>query len=91
MSTITVAGESTEWNSSRKLTVTPTSLSGIAYYEYYVTDWDFEPDSNDALTKVSTDTFEVTQTGKYIYIRAINNAGNSSNWFKYNLYVGVGE
>ncbi len=91
MPTITVAGESTEWNSSRKLTVTPTSLSGIAYYEYYVTDWDFEPDSNNDLTKVSTDTFEVTQTGKYIYIRAINNAGNSSSWLKYNLYVGVGE
>ena len=82
----TASGDSTKWSDSRTLTINPDSMSGISYYEYYITDWEEIPNEEEYETfKENKKTFN--QTGKYVYLRATNNLGRKSSWKKYDIYV----
>lgn len=83
----TLTGDSTNWTSTKTLKLIPDSISGIAYYEYYITDWEFEPTDLDITKKSIENNITITESGKYIYIRAINKVGNKSKWQLYNLFV----
>lgn len=83
---IKVTGASTTWANSKTLVLTPTSTSGISYYEYAVSDTTPTDDTKN-IVKIYENSFTVNETGKYIYIRAINKVGLSSAWAKFNLYV----
>lgn len=85
--TITVSGTSTTWSSSRTLTITPTSLSGISYYEYFVADSIDTPTENDEIHTFTENTITITELGQYILIRPVNTAGVKGTWNPYNLYV----
>lgn len=87
--TITVDGTSTTWETSRTLTITPTALSGISYYQYFVTDSTSIPLDTDEINTTSSNTLKITEQGQYIFIRAINNANNKGTWEYYDLYVGT--
>lgn len=88
--TINVSGASNTWASSRTLTITPTSLSGIAYYDYYVANSTDIPKENDELHTFTENTITITELGQYVFIRAVTSAGIKGNWNYYNLYVGTG-
>ena len=88
--TTKVEGTSTTWASSRTLTITPTSLSGISYYEYYLADSIDTPTENDEIHTFTENTITITELGQYILIRAVNKAGVKGTWTPYNLYVGNG-
>lgn len=83
----TVTGDSTSWSSTKTLKLIPESISGIQYYEYYITDWEFEPTDSDITQKSTKNSIVITEPGKYIYIRAINKVDNKSKWQLYNLFV----
>lgn len=87
--TISVSGTSTTWSNSKTLTITPTSLSGISYYEYYVTDSTDTPTSLDEIKTFTENQIIINEKGQYIFIRPINKAGIKGNWNYYNLYVGT--
>lgn len=87
--TIDVSGTSTTWEPSRTLTISPTSLSGIAYYQYYVADSIDTPTENDEIHTFTENTITVTESGQYIFIRAVNIAGVKGTWNYYDLYVRV--
>ena len=84
---ITVTGDSTEWKPSREFKIVPDSVSGIDYYEYYVTDWEFEPTEEDTVKTTTSNTIKISDPGKFVYIRAVNKVNNKSEWKLYNLYV----
>lgn len=88
--TIEVDGSSTTWASSRTFTITPTSLSGISYYEYYVANSIDIPTENDEIHTFTENSITITELGQYILIRAVNKAGVKGTWNYYNLYVGTG-
>ena len=93
LSAPTVSGTSTAWAQSRKLTLTaPTSTSGIARYEYYISNSTTAPTLATTPTGSTTSTsVTISKTGKYIFFRAINNAGRVGSWSAAkNLYVDVG-
>lgn len=89
--TITVAGTSTTWSSSKTLTITPTTISGVAYYEYYVSDISYSPTENDEINNSIDNTIIINEPGTYIHIRAVNNAGIKGDWNKYDLYVNANQ
>lgn len=80
-------GESNTWKQSATFDITATSICGIAYYEYYVSDWDFEPNEDYSLETFTDNTVTLDDTGKFIYIRAVDNLGKKSKWKLYDLYV----
>jgi len=83
----TMAGGSTTWTSgNRTFTATaPSSASGIKSYEYYVSNSNTVPGTNQAATGTG---LTVSQTGKYVFFRAVNNAGTKGAWSAaQNLYV----
>lgn len=84
---ITVSGSSETWTSSKELKITPESVSGIYYYEYYITDYEFEPTIYDVVQISTSNTITISDPGKFIYIRATNKVNNKSEWQLYNLYV----
>lgn len=85
--TFTVSGESEEWAALRTLTLTPTSVSGISYYEYYVTDFTTPPTGTEEIKTFTGNTIIINDPGQYVYIRATNNAGKKGSWTLTNLYV----
>ena len=87
--TITVAGASTTLATSRTLTITPTSLSQIAYYQYYVSNFTDMPSDNDEIKTFSENQVIISDVGTYIFIRPVNKAGVKGSWSRHNLYVGT--
>lgn len=87
--TFTITGESTIYASSRIFYVTPTSLSGIDYYEYFVSNFEEDPSEFDEFTIINgnLNIINVTEKGTYLHIRAISNSNVKSDWVKQNLYV----
>ena len=63
----TLTGDSTNWTSTKTLKLISDSISGIAYYEYYITDWEFEPTDLDITKKSIENNITITEPGKYIY------------------------
>ena len=86
----TISGGSTNYATSRTISVStvPTEKeSGIAYYEYYLTNNNAEPTNTTTATgKVGTTAnekskvFNTNYAGYYIYFRAIDNATNKGAW-----------
>jgi len=83
----TMAGASTTWTSgNRTFTATaPSSTSGIKNYEYFVSGATTAPAASQAATGTG---LTVSQNGKFVFFRAINNAGTKGAWTAaQNLYV----
>lgn len=86
----TVGGTSTTWGTTRTITITPpTSKSGIASYEYYVSNTTTIPSASQAATGTTTTTkATITSNGKYVFVRAVNKVGTKGAWTSaLNLYV----
>jgi len=86
---ISLSGVSSTWSSSKTITLTPTSFSGINYYEYYISNDTTAPTGEEeGIVRFTGNTLNISQTGQYIYFRAADNAGKISAWTtKQNLYV----
>ena len=86
----TITGGDTNYATSRTISVSvvPTEIeSGIAYYEYYLTNNSAAPtNSTTATGKVGTTAnekskvFNTNYAGYYVYFRAIDNATNKGAW-----------
>ena len=88
----TIAGGSTEWGASRTISVSKDAVdnadgskgSGVAYYEYYVTQSSTEPTistSGISLDSgVKSKVFDTNSSGSYVYFRAIDKVGNVGQW-----------
>ena len=96
----TITGGSTEYSTSRTISVSVEPIeteSGIAYYEYYLTSSSTEPtEVTTATEKVGTTanekskTFNTNYAGYYVYIRAIDNAKNVGKWsLAQRLYIDI--
>lgn len=65
------------------ITTLASDTNGIAYYEYYITTSTSLPNTSTAgirLTEANKVTINQNYNGAYIYIRAVDNAGNPGNW-----------
>ena len=86
-----VSGGGATYAISRSFTLTaPTnSPSGIKEYEYYISNSTAKPDKTITATSTSKSTdIRITNNGKYIYFRAVNNVGTKGEWTTYqNLFV----
>ena len=87
-----ITGGSTEWSISRTITVSEKAVetgSGIAYYEYYLSDSEVEPTMSSVTTGKVGNTendisllFDTDYNGYYVYFRAIDNVSNIGEWSK---------
>jgi len=87
-----VTGGSTTWAQSRTFTMTaPSSTSGIKMYEYVSSSGNTVPGANPTLSGSSTTTsVVVNKTGKFVFFRAVNNAGVKGAWTAVqNAYVDI--
>jgi len=87
-----VTGASTTWAQSRTFTMTaPSSVSGIKMYEYVSSSGNTVPGANPTLSGSSTTTsVVVNKTGKFVFFRAVNNAGVKGAWTAVqNAYVDI--
>ena len=85
-----ITGGSTEWSVSRTITVSEKAVetgSGIAYYEYYLSDSEVEPTMSSVATGKVGNTendisllFDTDYNGYYVYFRAIDNVTNIGEW-----------
>lgn len=84
---IAATGGSNTWSASKTFTITPTTISGIAYYEYFVSDTTIPPAENSEIKNFTGNSIIINEPGLYIYLRGVNNAGVRGDWARYDLYV----
>ncbi len=83
----TVSGGGATWSTSRTFAIN-SNLAEISKYEYYIANNKIAPSMETKATGVTTANSTITETGTYIYFRAVDNNGTKGEWTKAgDLYV----
>ena len=84
-----IGGGTTLANSRAFMVISPESISGISEYQYYVSNSATKPSRSQTPTvSLTVPSMNVTESGKYIFFRVVNNARVMSDWTDViNLYV----
>ena len=96
----TIAGGSTEYATSRTITISKEAEdkgSGISYYEYYLSNNSTKPEKESTATgkigntaEEKSKVFNTNYAGYYIYVRGVDKVGNIGEWSEAErLYIDI--